>query len=246
LSALLNRPQKGAATGFSQEADERAKLFGLLDGHKGGLDEYESKRILKALEVPIVSEKIVGSIQEALTAVRVFGFPVVMKGVDPEIIHKTEANLVRLDITSEDQVPGVYEELKEAMGDKGRVLVQAQISGGLELIAGLVRDPQFGPCVMCGLGGVFAELIKDRVFAAAPLSHEGALALIGRLKFQELLNGFRGAEPVDKDALAGVLVGLSRLGVAAPTVSQVDINPLIVANGKPVAVDATIVVEDLE
>ena len=246
LSALLNQPQKGAATGFSQAADEREKLLGLLDGHKGGLDEYESKRILKTLEVPIVSEEIVGSTDEALTAARALGFPVVMKGVDPEIIHKTEANLVRLDIASEDQVPGVYEELRASMGEQGRVLVQAQISGGLELIAGLVRDPQFGPCVMCGLGGVFAELIKDRVFAAAPLNHEDALALIGRLKSQELLNGFRGGDPVDRDALAGVLLGLSRLGMAAPTVSQVDINPLIVANGKPVAVDATIVVEDLE
>ena len=95
---------------------------------------------------------------------------------------------------------------------------------------------------MCGLGGVLAELLQDRVFAVAPLTHDDALALIGKLKPQKLLNGFRGAKAVDRDALADTLVRLLILGEAYPQISEIDINPLIISGGKPVAVDATVII----
>ena len=118
-----------------------------------------------------------------------------------------------------------------------------QIQGYPELIAGLIRDPQFGPCVMCGFGGILAEVMTDSAFAAAPLSHAEALGLIGRLKTQKLLNGFRGFAAVERDALADLLVRIGELGLAYPQIREIDLNPLIVRDGKPIAVDATIILD---
>jgi acetyltransferase len=122
-------------------------------------------------------------------------------------------------------------------------LIQKEIQGFPELIAGLIRDPQFGACVMCGFGGILAEMMADSVFAPAPLSHAEAMVLIGRLKTQKLLDGYRGFPAVDRDLLADILVRLGHLGVSYPLIKEVDINPLIVCEGLPIAVDATIVVE---
>ncbi len=244
LGAILNNPQKGLSVPESVGAPlDRERLASLLAGCSGSLDEFQSTQILAAMGIPVLDETLTASAGEACRAAEAMGFPVVMKGVDPKIIHKTEANLVRLDIASSQEVKRVFGELAAAMGDQGKVLVQAQIKDGLELIVGLVRDPQFGPCVMCGLGGVMAELLEDRVFAAAPLTHQDALALIGRLKSQALIDGFRGGQAVDRDALAAILVRLAQLGLASPQVLEIDINPLIVADGRPVAVDATIVLQ---
>jgi acetyltransferase len=121
--------------------------------------------------------------------------------------------------------------------------VQRQIQEGLELIVGLVRDPQFGPAVMLGFGGVMAEVLKDSAFAVAPLSTSDALGLMDRLRAQQLLDGFRGAKAVDREALSRILVRVGELGCAYPRVREIDINPLIVEEGRPVAVDASVILE---
>jgi hypothetical protein len=105
----------------------------------------------------------------------------------------------------------------------------------------MLRDPQFGPCVMCGLGGILTEIANDKAFAAAPFNMEEALALIGRLKTQKLLDGFRSFPAVDRNAFADILVRLCALGSMHPNIREIDINPLIVRNGIPVAVDASII-----
>ena len=208
------------------------------------LDEYRSKRVLEAIGVPVVPEKLTGKLEDALAAAQSIGFPVVLKGVSPGMIHKTEAGLVKLNISSAKQLETAFNQLVDLMPDNGKVLVQAQVNGSLELIVGLVRDPQFGPCVMCGLGGILAEILGDTVFAAAPITHEDALALILRLKNQKLLDGFRGAAALDRDALADVLVRIATLGMNCRQVAEVDINPLIVVQGQPVAVDAAIILKE--
>jgi acetyltransferase len=131
------------------------------------------------------------------------------------------------------------------MPGEGSVLLQKQVVGYPELIVGLIKDPQFGPCVMCGFGGILAEVMADSVFAAAPLNKSEALALIDRLKTQKLLNGFRGSMAVDRDALADILVRLGDLGAAFEQIKEIDINPLIVQEGRPIAVDATIIVDKI-
>ena len=112
------------------------------------------------------------------------------------------------------------------------------------MMAGFIRDPQFGPCIMCGLGGILAEAINDTVFGVAPITISEALDMIGRLKSQKLLNGFRGFAPVDREALATILVRLGDLGSSQPRIQEVDINPFVIKNGSPVAVDGLIVLDD--
>ena len=127
------------------------------------------------------------------------------------------------------------------VGEGGELLLQPQLPSGLELIAGLVRDPQFGPCIMCGLGGTLAEVLNDRVFAVVPVTHCEALELIGRLRSQRLLDGFRGAAALDRNALADILVRLGTLGVRFPEIREIDVNPIIVVDGRPTAADASVI-----
>jgi len=126
---------------------------------------------------------------------------------------------------------------------EARVLVCRMVSGRREVIAGLVRDPQFGPCVMLGLGGIFAEAVGDVAFAAAPLAQGDAEDLIDALQYQKLLGPFRGEPAVDRRALARVLESLGALGAARADVRSIDINPLIVSGSQPVVIDALVELE---
>jgi acetyltransferase len=213
-----------------------------LQGDAAALDEHVSKTILAACGIPVTMEKIVTDTGSACRmATGTLAFPVAMKGLLPGEVHKTEAGLVKLNLGSTAQVEKAFNDLTQAMAGKGEILIQQQIKGDLELIAGVVKDPQFGVCVMVGLGGVMAEILDDVVFGVAPLSHTDALALMGRLKHQKLLDGFRGAKGVDRDALAEILSALGQLAMAYPQIKEIDVNPLIVAQGKPIAVDASII-----
>jgi acetyltransferase len=225
-------------------AGAEKKLHRLLMDASGTLDEYRSKQMLALCNLPVVEEKIVSSFLEAKETACEFGFPVVLKGLLPGEIHKSELGLVRTGISSIEEVESVLVELQKSMSGKGTLLIQKQIQGCPELIAGLIRDPQFGPCVMCGFGGLFTEILADRVFAVAPINRVEALALIKRLKTQKLLDGFRGFATVDRDALADILVRLGELGFAYPQIKEIDLNPLIVSEGKPIAVDATIIMDE--
>ena len=156
-------------------------------------------------------------------------------------MHKTELGLVRLGISDRRTARTTFENLMEKMKGRGRVLIQKQHSGSVELILGLLRDPQFGPCVMFGLGGVMAELFEDSVFAVAPLTHGEALKLIGRIRSRKVLDDFRGAPPVNREEIARILVALGEIGLRQPRIREIDINPLIVGEEGAAAVDATIV-----
>ena len=213
-----------------------------LEGGATALDEHVSKTILAACGIPVTREKIAPDLELAChMASQILDFPVAMKGLLPGEVHKTEAGLVKLNLGSEDQVKKAFNDLTQAMEGGGEILIQQQIKGDLELIAGVVKDPQFGVCVMVGLGGVMAEILDDAVFGVAPLTHTDALALMGRLKHQKLLDGFRGAKGVDRDALADILCALGDLAMAYPQIKEIDVNPLIVSQGNPIAVDASII-----
>jgi acetyltransferase len=229
---------------FSQKWVLSESVQALLDGAAGPLDEHRSKQVLAAAGIPTVAECIVNSPDEAGRAATRLEAPVVVKGLAAGQVHKTELGLVRLGIGSPAQAAEAYSDLIRKMSGRGEVLVQRQVSGGVEIIAGFLRDPQFGACVLVGMGGVLAEVLADRVFGVAPFSPAEALALIARLKSQRLLDGYRGAAHVDRDALAAVLVRLGELGAACPRIREIDVNPLIVTAGKPVAVDATIVLSE--
>ncbi|MFO7665026.1 MAG: acetate--CoA ligase family protein [Desulfobacterales bacterium] len=243
MTAVFERekPGKREITPHAARYSFSEKFKAELKKSKGALDEHLSKKILDGYSIPVVEEKTAGFLEDALNAAGHIGFPVVMKGILPGAIHKTESGLVKLGVSSGEEVKKVFGELNIKMAGKGEILVQKQMEGGLELIAGMIRDPQFGPCVMLGLGGVFAEILKDTVFAVAPVSYKEALSMIGRLKSQKLINGFRGYPPVDREALAKILVGLGDLGYENPNIREIDINPLIAGKKSIVAVDAVII-----
>ncbi|MFA5279350.1 MAG: acetate--CoA ligase family protein, partial [Smithellaceae bacterium] len=184
-------------------------------------DEYDSKRLLKICGIPTVKEKIVSSAAGAVEAAREIGFPVVLKGLAEGQVHKTESGLVRLGLSSSSEIRAAYADLEKKLKGKERILLQKQMPVEYELIAGVLRDEQFGPCVMFGLGGIFAELQKDVVFAPAPLSASTARELIGRISGKKLLQGFRGGKPLDMKIMADILVNLGNLAAASPDIGQI-------------------------
>jgi acetyltransferase len=129
------------------------------------------------------------------------------------------------------------------MNGKGKIVMYGQVKGKIELILGLVRDPQFGPCVMLGLGGIMAEILSDAVFAPAPLTGEDALRLIGRMRGKKILDGFRGDPPVNREELARIIVAMGNMGLTYPRIHEIDVNPLIIGEKGAIAVDATIILK---
>jgi len=209
------------------------------------LSEHASKALLAGYGVPVARDALAADAAAAALAAAEIGFPVALKLCGDAITHKTERNLVRLALADGGAVRAAAGELL-ALGrsEDGAValLVTEMVRGRRELIAGVVRDPQFGPCVMLGVGGILAEAVGDVVFAAAPLSAAEARRMVGGLGAgRRFLEAFRGEPAVEADALAAILVGLGRLAVERPEVQSVDVNPLIVRDGRPIAVDALVV-----
>jgi acetyl-CoA synthetase (ADP-forming) len=210
------------------------------------LSEYESKQLLADAGIPIPEESLVSSAEEAVQAAERHGYPVALKLCGRGIAHKTERNLVRLDVGDAEEVRRHAEELlaqRSPDESEAGVLVQAMVSGRRELIAGLLRDPQFGPCVMFGLGGVFAELVADVAFAVAPLEGHDAEDLIQALRHRKILEAFRGEPEADLARLAQILEALGRIGEARSDVLSIDVNPLILSGSDPVVVDALVELE---
>ena len=211
------------------------------------LNEAASKQLLARYGVPVLPERTAAGADAAVAAAEELGFPVVVKLCGDAIAHKTERGLVRLALRDAMSVRDAARDLLAAAGpDDGAVelLVAPMVRGSRELIAGLVRDPQFGACVMLGIGGVLAEALGDVAFRLAPVADRDAGELIDDLATQPLLGPFRGEPAVDRDALARILTGLSRLAEDRPDVASVDLNPLIVADGCPIAVDALVELAD--
>jgi acetate---CoA ligase (ADP-forming) subunit beta len=208
------------------------------------LSEDESKRRLAAAGVPVPEERVVGSPGEAGTAATAIGFPVVAKLCGDGIAHKTERGLVRLGLADAAAVEAAAGELLAAArpedGDVG-VLVAPMVRGARELIAGLHRDPQFGLTVMLGLGGILAEAVGRVAFRMVPLDRVDAEELLDDLGLPALLGPVRGEAPVDRAAVADLVLALAAFGEAEPGVGSVDLNPvLITQEGRPVAVDALV------
>lgn len=212
------------------------------------LPEHESKRLLADYDVPFAPERMVTTPTDAVAAAEELGLPCAVKLSGAGISHKTERGFVRLGLrTSGDVAIAATELLAAARPDDGDVqlLVAPMIQGVRELIAGVLRDPQFGPCVLVGVGGVLAEAVGDVAIRLAPIVTLDALDMLNDLSSQAVLGPVRGEPALDRDAMARVLVGLSRLAVARDDVVSVDVNPLVVCNGLPIAVDGLVELADL-
>jgi acetyltransferase len=224
--------------------DETAfrRIEQIVEDHRENvLDEWESKKVLRELGLATVPETLVEDLSGALEAARAFGYPVVLKGRSPGLVHKTEAGLVRLDLHTPEALQIAFREMAGRPNPPASFMVQPHLKGDLELIVGLVRDPQFGPAVMLGLGGIRAEVDRDVIFRLDPVDRQEVERMVSKLKGRALLEGFRGMAPVNLDLLADWLIRLGELAARVEAVQEIDVNPLLIVKGEPVAVDASII-----
>jgi acetyl-CoA synthetase (ADP-forming) len=213
----------------------------LADGHRT-LTEYESKQVLKKYGIPVTREIEVDNRESLTEAIREIGFPLVLKGCGPTLSHKTERNLVHVDIRSMKEAAKAFEEIMaKVKNEGGTVLVQEMVKGRRELLAGMTRDAQFGPCVIFGLGGIFTEILKDISFRAAPLERKDAFQMMQEIKGRKILEGVRGLPPADLNQIAEILTKLGSIGLEQEHIKEIDINPVLLDGSKPVAVDALVV-----
>lgn len=221
----------------------------IIEGRQTDVAEYEAKRVLAEYGIGVTQEELAKSAADAVRIAQRIGYPVAIKVQSPDIPHKTEAGAVRLAIASDTELQHAYQEVLQSAraynaGAKIEgVLVQEMVRGGIEAILGITNDPLFGPAVMFGLGGIFAEVLKDVSFRLAPVTPAMAREMIGEIKGYPVLAGARGQPPADVDALADAIVKLSALAVdLKDKVAELDVNPLFVmARGEGVkAADALI------
>ena len=207
------------------------------------LSEQHSKELLASFGVPFPTEHVVTDVAGATAAAESLGYPVVAKLNGDAIAHKTERGLVRLGLATADAVAAAASELLAAAtpedGDV-TVLVAPMIRSNREFICGMSTDEQFGPTVLLGVGGILAEAIADVVLRMVPITAVDAAEMIAELKTKALLDEFRGEPAVDRTKLASVLLALSEAAVARPDIASIDLNPVLIHNGDPVAVDALV------
>jgi hypothetical protein len=193
---------------------------------------------VRAFGIEVAPQALCAGEEDAAAAATTLGYPVVAKVASERLVHKTEAGGVRLGLADEAAVRAAVRDLL-ALDAGARVLLQAQVSGQ-EVIVGGFRDPQAGPVVMVGLGGVFVEVLADVVFRLAPIDEEEAAEALGSLRGYPILAGARGRPGVDLGALATTLAGASRLLVALPEIAELDLNPILAAPHAATTVDVRI------
>lgn len=235
----------------TQTIDKAAALISAGRGRT--LTEREAKAVLSLYGVPVVGERVVHSAAEAAAAAEALGYPVVLKVESPDLPHKTEAGVIRLNLRTAEEVRAGYQAVM-TNADKvsptpriNGVLVQPMVPQGIEMVVGARNDPLFGPLVVVGLGGILVEVLKDTALAPAPVSAAQAEALLRQLKGVKLLEGFRGMPGVNIGRLAQVISDVSRFAADhRDRVAELDVNPLICAGERVTAVDALIVVSRSE
>ncbi|NLF01294.1 MAG: acetate--CoA ligase family protein, partial [Anaerolineales bacterium] len=204
--------------------------------------------LLAAYGVPTAEWAVVDSVEGALVAAGAIGYPVALKVLSPDIVHKSDVGAISLDIEDRETLRGAFTDLLARVRgqapdlDLRGVLVQRMAHGGREVILGGRRDPAFGPVVMFGLGGIYAEVFRDVTFRLAPLSRADAEEMVAEVRSVGLLRGARGQAASDIDAVVEALLALSELMLACPEVSEIDVNPLVVFERGAVAVDSRAVI----
>jgi len=206
----------------------------------------KSLALLKKYSIPHASWKIAKSPESAAKAAKQLGFPVALKALSKKIVHKTDSGAVSLNLADEDEVKSAFDDIMKSM-KKLRIkpdgmLVQ-KMEAGTEVIIGLKRDPQFGPVVMFGLGGIFVEILKDVSLRIAPLTKDDCIGMIEEVKGYEILKGARGKKPVNTDALVKILMSVSKIGEKNKKITELDLNPIIADEKSAKVVDIRVMSE---
>jgi acyl-CoA synthetase (NDP forming) len=213
------------------------------------LTELESKEILKEAGVPVVEARLAQTKVEALALAKKLGFPVALKIVSPDVIHKSDSGGVVLGLNNATQVGEAYSKIISAVKKhypKAKiqgVSVQKMAKPGVEVIVGMTKDAQFGPVLMFGLGGILVEVLKDVAFRIVPLTKRDAHEMIKEIKGYPLLEGYRGQEPADIPFLEDLLLKVSDFVDKNPEIKELDLNPIFAYKNRAVAVDARVILE---
>lgn len=211
--------------------------------------EPEAKTLCQEYGIPVTKFKVATSAEEAVKFAEGIGFPVVLKIVSPEVIHKFDVGGVVLDIKNAGEVKDAYEKIiRNVKKHKPEakivgVLVQEMAPASTEVIVGSTKDPQFGPALMFGLGGIFVEVLKDVTFRIAPITESDAREMITEVKAYPILKGFRGQPPADIDAIVNILLNTSKLVMEHQEIKELDFNPIMVYEKGAKTVDARVILE---
>ncbi len=223
----------------------------IASAHRQGrsvLTEIESKQVLQEAGIPVAAARLARTAQEAVKIAEEIGFPIVVKIVSPDVSHKSDVGGVRVGLQSAAEVETAFREMADTVKQRQPeariegVAVQKMARPGIEVIAGMSKDPQFGPVLMFGLGGIFVEMLKDVAFRIVPLEARDARQMIREIKGFPVLEGVRGREPADLGALEALMLQLSQFVEAHPEIEELDLNPVFVYKDGVLAVDARIVV----
>jgi acyl-CoA synthetase (NDP forming) len=210
---------------------------------------HEAQQICKLHHIPTPISNVVHSVEEAVSRGNQIGFPVVLKVISPQVLHKSDVGGVVLGINDETSLKADYPKLINAVGKNAPeakvlgVLIEKMMSPATEVIVGGIRDSQFGPSIMFGMGGIFTEVYDDVAFRVAPIDKIDALNLIHELRGSKILKGIRGKPPADIDALVDVLLNVSNLMLQHSVINQLDLNPVIAYSNAVCAVDSRIVLQ---
>jgi acyl-CoA synthetase (NDP forming) len=213
------------------------------------LTEVESKELLKKAGIPIVEAKLARSKKEAVSLSKEMGFPVVLKISSPDVVHKSDSGGVKLGLANATQVGKAYNEIISSIkkaypkAEIQGVSVQPMAPSGVEVIVGMSKDPQFGPVLMFGLGGILVEVLKDVSFRIVPVTERDAREMIKEIKGYPILEGYRGQKPASIPALEKLIVKVSQFVERNPQIKELDLNPIFAYPDKAVAVDARIILE---
>jgi len=213
----------------------------------GFLTEIESKQLLKRAGIPVVEAKLAMTKKQAVSMSRELGFPVVLKVISADVIHKSDSGGVRLGLANSTQVGRAYSDIMSSVMQRHPqatiqgISVQPMAPPGIEVIIGMSTDPQFGPVIMFGLGGVLVEILKDVSFRIVPVTTTDAGEMIREIRGYPVLAGFRGQKPASIPALEELIVKVSRFIEENPRVRELDLNPVFAYEDKAVAVDARVV-----
>ena len=213
------------------------------------LTEIESKTLLAEAGIPVVETKLAKTPEEAVALSKSMGYPVVLKIVSGQVIHKSDAGGVKLNLNTAEEVKAAYQEIVVSVKAKcpGAVIdgisVQKMAKSGTEVVIGMTKDAQFGPVIMFGLGGILVELLKDVSFRIVPLQKEDASSMIKEIKGYRLLEGYRGKDPADIASLEAMLLKISQFADSNPAVKELDLNPVLAYKDSVVAVDARVILE---
>jgi len=211
--------------------------------------EPEAKTVCIKYGIPVTNFKVAKNEAETVKFADKIGYPVVLKIVSPDIIHKSDVGGVMVNLRNEEQVRNAYRQILKNVKKHKRdakivgILVQEMAPQSTEVIVGAIKDPQFGPAIMFGLGGIFVEVLKDVTFRIAPITEDEAGEMIKEVKAYPLLKGYRNTPPADIDAIVKVLLNTSRLVMEHQEIKELDLNPIMVYEKGAKTVDARIILE---